>query len=84
MPKRYEENRLYCTKCKVQPESFLEIVHRQLNVVTPDGKQIDTTMVIWSTGVRCARRRHLGVRNSIPNSLNDPNSTSQPNRKEPP
>jgi hypothetical protein len=42
MPKRYEDDRLYCTTCKKQPDSFLEVIHRQINVVNRDGKQIDT------------------------------------------
>ena len=42
MPKRYKDDRLYCPECKEQPGSFLEVIHRQVNVVSPDGKQIDT------------------------------------------
>jgi len=42
MPKRYKDDRLYCPECKEQPKSFREVVHWQVNVVSPDGKQIDT------------------------------------------
>jgi hypothetical protein len=42
MSERYKEDRLYCTTCKEQPDSFLEVIHRQVNVVNRDGKQICT------------------------------------------
>lgn len=42
MPERYKDDRLSCPTCKEQPDSFLELIHRQVNVVNRDGKQIDT------------------------------------------
>ncbi len=42
MPERYEDDRLYCTTCKEQPEFFRELIHWQINVVRPDGQQVDT------------------------------------------
>jgi predicted RNA-binding Zn-ribbon protein involved in translation (DUF1610 family) len=42
MPERYKSDQLYCTTCKKQPESFLEIIHRQVNMVNRNGEQIDT------------------------------------------
>lgn len=42
MPERYKDNRQYCTTCKKQPDSFLEVIQRQVNVVNRDGEQINT------------------------------------------
>ena len=42
MPERYKDDRLYCPTCREQPDSFLEVIHRQVNVVNREGEQIDT------------------------------------------
>jgi endogenous inhibitor of DNA gyrase (YacG/DUF329 family) len=38
MPKRYEDDRLYCPTCKKQPTFFREIVRWQANEVDPSGE----------------------------------------------
>jgi endogenous inhibitor of DNA gyrase (YacG/DUF329 family) len=42
MPERYKDDRLYCPTCKEQPDFVPEVIHWQVNVVSRDGKQIDT------------------------------------------
>jgi len=38
----YEDEGLYCAACKVQPECFVEVIHRQVNMVRKDGTLIET------------------------------------------
>jgi hypothetical protein len=39
---RNDDDRLFCTTCKEQPKTFLEIVHWQVNEVDPEGEYIRT------------------------------------------
>jgi hypothetical protein len=42
MPELYKSDRLYCTACREQPASFREVVHWQINVVSPHGELLYT------------------------------------------
>jgi hypothetical protein len=38
---RYEDDRLYCVACKVQPEYFHEVMEEHVNRVTPEGALLE-------------------------------------------
>jgi hypothetical protein len=50
----YEKDRLYCLKCKEQPDHFLEVVSAHIKGVTPEGFVLEPSEeLFYVSGYRC-------------------------------